>query len=198
VVEDADFTLIVIEAILARMKYQSRELYLHLARYNERANDELFEVLSKLTDKARRRDTGSWFGSIHRLANHIIIADLFWLNRFKPIFPESRVLTDPRTFPQDLSWQHDLREEFGELREQRTFVDGRIIAWFEECPEDRYGDQFEYSDSAGNKLGAKAGQAFEFLFVHQIHHRGQLTQILDTIGLPNNIADNRAFLESPS
>jgi len=40
-----------------------------------------------------------------------------------------------------------------------------------------------------------AGQAFEFLFLHQTHHRGQISQILDTLGLPNNLADNAAYLE---
>ena len=42
-----------------------------------------------------------------------------------------------------------------------------------------------------------AGKAFEFLFLHQTHHRGQISQILDRIGLPNNLADNAAFLEGP-
>ena len=42
-----------------------------------------------------------------------------------------------------------------------------------------------------------AGQAFEFLFLHQIHHRGQISQILDAFGLPNNWGDNAAYLEGP-
>ncbi len=175
--------------------YSSRDLYLHLAWYNGRANAELFDVLARLTDRARRRDTGSYFGSIHSLLNHIIVADLYWLNRFKPIYPESAVLADPLLSPAELSWKHDLREGFEDLRRDRTFVDERVIAWFEECPENRYGDRFEYTDSAGNVRSAVAGQGFEFLFLHQIHHRAQVTQVLDSLGLPNNIADNVAFLE---
>jgi uncharacterized damage-inducible protein DinB len=42
-----------------------------------------------------------------------------------------------------------------------------------------------------------AGAAFEFLFLHQTHHRGQISQILDAMGLPNNLADNVAYLEGP-
>jgi len=168
---------------------------MHMALYNKRANAEMFGVLAKLTDKARRRDTGSWFGSIHRLVNHIIIADMHWLNRFRPVFPESTVLSDPRLSPTRLSWQHDLCEDFDDLHNERRFVDDRIIAWFEECPEDRYGNSFQYLDSAENLRSSVVGQAFEFLFVHQIHHRGQVSQVLDTLGLPNNFADNVTFLE---
>jgi uncharacterized damage-inducible protein DinB len=177
------------------MKYLSKDIYLHMALYNKRANAEMFGVLAKLTDKARRRDTGSWFGSIHRLVNHILIADMHWLNRFKPVLIESNVLNDPLLSPARLSWQHDLCEDFDDLQHQRKFVDDRIIAWFEECPEDRYGNSFQYLDSAENLRSVVVGQAFEFLFVHQIHHRGQVSQVLDTLGLPNNVADNVTFLE---
>ena len=177
------------------MTYTSGNVFLHLARYNRRANAEIFEVLAKLTDRALRRDAGSHFGSMWTLLNHIIIADMYWLNRFKPVYPDSVVLKDPLLSPPELSWDHDLREDFDGLRGQRSFVDGRIIAWFDECPEERYGQRFEYVDSAGKVRGALAGQAFEFLFLHQIHHRGQLSQMLDALGLPNNIADNGAFLE---
>jgi uncharacterized damage-inducible protein DinB len=166
-----------------------------MAFYKKRANAEMFGVLAKPTDKARRRDTGSWIGSIHRLVNHIIIADMHWLNWFKPVLNESNVLNDPLLSTARLSWQHDLCEDLVDLQHERRFVDDRIIAWFEECPEDRYGNSFQYLDSAGNLRSAVVGQAFEFLFVHQIHHRGQVSQVLDTLGLPNNFADNVTFLE---
>lgn len=191
------YTQIVHPAIIELMAYQQKDAYLHLARYNERANRELFAVLSTLTDKARRRETGSWFGSLHGVLNHLIVADMYWLNRFKPVRPDSVVLNDPRLFPPELSWQHYLHEDFEGLKLERAFVDGRIIDWFEECPEDHYGIHFEYHDSAGTSRKAVAGTAFGFLFLHQSHHRGQIAQILDALGLPNNIADNVAFLEGP-
>lgn len=177
------------------MTYGSRDLFGHLARYNRRANIEAFSCADMLTDKARRRDIGSWFRSLHGLLNHILVADLYWLNRFRPIYPESRVLADPALSPDELSWSREIRENFEGMREMRTYVDDRLIAWFEECPEDRYGNHFQYSDAAGNVRNATAGAAFEFLFVHQTHHRGQISQVLDTLGLPNNFADNAAFLE---
>ncbi len=179
------------------MRYGQKNANLHLARYNRRANREMYDVLATLTDKARKRDCGSWFGSIHKILNHLIVGDLHWLHRFKPIFPESTVLADPALAPANLSWQHDLHEDFDALRQERTFVDERIIEWFEELPENRYGEPFQYRDSAGNLRNAMAGQAFAFLFLHQAHHRGQISQVLDALGLPNNFADNGPFLEGP-
>lgn len=177
------------------MTYDAKNTFVHLARYNQRANAELYAALSQLTDQARRRDVGSWFRSIHGLANHLIVADLFWLKRFRSILPDSKVLGDPALSPPNLSWQRDLCDDFSELAERRSSVDRRLIDWFQECPPTLYGQPFHYEDSAGRSRDAVAGRAFEFLFVHQVHHRGQLSQILDELGLPNNIADNGAFLE---
>lgn len=173
----------------------SKDIFLHLARYNQRVNAELFEILGQFTDRARRRDNGAWFGSLHGMANHLIVADLHWLQRFKPVFAESVVLNDPRLSPAGLSWKQDFRENFEELQEERKYVDARLVAWFAECPENRYGDHFQYTDSAGNLRNAMVGQAFMFLFIHQTHHRGQVAQVLDSLGLPNNFADNIGFLE---
>jgi uncharacterized damage-inducible protein DinB len=177
--------------------YDSTQFFKNLARYNERANRELYETVSVLTDRARKRDAGSWFGSIHGILNHLIVTDINWLKRYRALAPESPVLTDPRLDPPNLSWAHDLHDDLPGLRASRAIVDERIRAWFAEFPEARYDEVFQYRDSAGNLRPARAGAAFEFLFLHQTHHRGQVSQILDGLGLPNNMADNVAYLEEP-
>ena len=97
--------------------------------------------------------------------------------------------------PPNLSWDHDLHDNFSDLREDRIMVDERICAWFEEFPALRYGEVFEYQDSKGNRQQPTAAAAFEFLFLHQTHHRGQISQILDGMGISNNLADNMAYLK---
>ncbi len=179
------------------MTYDTTQIFKNFARYNERANSELYATLSALTGRARKRETGSWFGSIHGILNHLIVADINWLRRYRALSPGSPVLTDPGLDPPNLSWSHDLHEDFAGLRASRTFVDERLRAWFAEFPAARYDEVFQYRDSAGNLRSAKAGAAFEFLFLHQTHHRGQVSQILDAVGLPNNLADNGAYLEGP-
>jgi uncharacterized damage-inducible protein DinB len=175
--------------------YDLQQTFCSLARYNERANLEMFEVLAGLTGRARRRDTGSWFGSLLGILNHIIICDINWLRRYRPLSPGSPVLNDPALDPPNLSWDHDLHGDFRGLREHRARVDVLIRSWFEAFPTSRCNEVFSYSDSAGTNRKAVAAQAFEFLFLHQAHHRGQISQILDNLGLPNNLADNVAYLE---
>jgi uncharacterized damage-inducible protein DinB len=177
------------------MAYDIKQSFQNLARYNERVNREMFAVLSVLTGRARKQEAGSWFGSIHGILNHVMICDFNWLKRYRVLAPESPVLTDPRLDPPNLSWEHDLHDNFAGLREDRTIVDERICAWLEEFPAERYDEDFEYQDSVGNLRHATAGAAFEFLFLHQTHHRGQISQILDSMGLAHSFADNAAYLE---
>jgi uncharacterized damage-inducible protein DinB len=177
------------------MVYAAQHIFQNLARYNERANRELFQHLSSLTGRARRRDVGSWFGSIHGMLNHVLICDLNWLKRYRQLSPDSPVLRDPQLEPPNLSWDHDLHKNFTDLQEHRTRLDALIRAWFETFPASRYSEVFSYHDSVGTARTAMAAQAFEFLFLHQTHHRGQISQVLDTFGLPNNLADNAAYLE---
>jgi uncharacterized damage-inducible protein DinB len=179
-----------------RMRDALQHAFQRQARYNQHANEALFAVLANLTDRARKRDAGSWFGSIHGILNHIIVCDLNWLKRFRALSPEDPILMDPRLDPPNLSWAHDLHEDFAALREDRIFVDTQLCAWFALFPAARYDEPFAYHDSAGVLRHAVSGHAFQFLFTHQIHHRGQISQILDRSGLPNNLADNVAYLEN--
>jgi uncharacterized damage-inducible protein DinB len=175
--------------------YSAQGIFQNLARYNERANQELLASVARLTGRARRRDMGSWFGSLHGILNHVIICDVNWLRRYRALEPDSSVLNDPALDPPNLSWERDLHDDFKGLGEHRCQVDTLIRAWFDTFPPARYKESFQYHDSVGTPRSALAGQAFEFLFLHQIHHRGQISQILDTLGQPNNLADNAAYLE---
>jgi uncharacterized damage-inducible protein DinB len=179
------------------MKYDLSQIFRNLARYNQRANRELHEILASLTDRARKKEAGSWFGSIHGLLNHVLICDINWLKRWRPLSPESPVLTDPRLDFPGLSWERDVHDDFADLLASRVLVDERIRAWFEEFPAARCGEVFQYHDSRGTLRSAMAGAAFEFLFLHQTHHRGQIAQILDTLGIVNSLADNADYLEGP-
>jgi len=177
------------------MTYQLKESFLHRSQYNAQANRGMFEILSGLTGKARRRDCGSYFGSIWGIINHLVNAEYIWLNRFKPLMPEATIFMDTGISPDNLSWYENLCESFDELKKNSAYISGMLSQWFKEYPEENYGKSFQYQDSAGAMRDAVAGKAFDYLLLHQIHHRGQISQILDEIGLPNNFADNGFYLE---
>jgi uncharacterized damage-inducible protein DinB len=179
------------------MVYDLKASFQNAAHHNQRANRQMFVVLAQLTGRARRRDSGAWFGSLHGILNHILVCDINWLRRYRALSPESPALQAPCLDPPNLSWDHDLHDDFKGFEASRVLVDDTIRAWFDDFSGAHYDRIFSYLDSVGNRREAMAGQAFEFLFLHQIHHRGQISQILDSLGLPNNWGDNAAYLEAP-
>ncbi len=179
------------------MSYDSRDIFLRLARYNARTNEALYEALAGLTGRARRRDRAAWFGSLLGIGHHILLADLHWLNRFRPLAPSSSVLNDPRLTDRDLSWSVPVPDRFDDHRADRVLADELLLAWFEEYPSSGYGEAFTYRNSAGNDITTTAVKAFEFVFLHQTHHRGQMSQILDELGVPHSLADNGDYQAAP-
>ncbi len=181
--------------ILRGMPYDARTIFMDLSLHNQNANREIYTVCGRLTGPARERDTGSWFGSLHGILNHALVGDIFWMQRFLPLSPDSPVLNSPALHPHDLSWRSFLHDDFDRMQSCREEVDGLLCNWFDEFPPSEYEKNFEYRDSKGAVQKAAAGKAFEFLFLHQAHHRGQVSQVLDELGLPNNILDNTAYID---
>ena len=53
-----------------------------MARYNRWMNERLYALPAELSDAARKRDRGAFFGSMHGTLNHLLRGDRTWLGRF--------------------------------------------------------------------------------------------------------------------
>lgn len=169
--------------------------YEHRAEYSRRMNEALYRELGRLSTKALKRDRASWFGSLTGLLNHIIVTDIHWLDRFRPLAADAPPLADGRLAAFTLEWK-PLSDDFTVLQEGRTVIDRLFCEWFAFFPEEEYGRIFDYEDSGGGIHSVPAARAFDFVLMHQNYHRGQISQILDEIGLPHSFADNSEFERS--
>ena len=52
-----------------------------MARYNRWQNQNLYSAADRLSDEARRRERGAFWGSIHKTLNHILWGDQMWMSR---------------------------------------------------------------------------------------------------------------------
>jgi uncharacterized damage-inducible protein DinB len=170
-----------------------KEGFRHASRYNAETNEAMYAALDALPGNALSADRGSYFGSLIGLLNHLIVTDIHWLDRYRALCPDAKSLSDGRLAAFPLSWE-PLSDNFSVLADRRPVVDDLICEWFDEFPEERYGESFTYRDSKGSMHQAIASRAFDFLFLHQAHHRGQISQVMDSLGVRHNFADNGEFL----
>ena len=165
----------------------------HAARYNAETNETMYRALGSLAPEELSADRGSYFGSLIGILDHIIVTDIHWLDRFRALSPDAEALADGRLAEFPLTWE-PLSGDFDVLAARRPVVDGLIRDWFGEFPEERYGETFAYQDSRGSMHETRAARAFDFLFFHQAYHRGQVSQIMDRLGIIHSFADNGEYL----
>jgi len=159
-----------------------------MAQYNLRMNTQVYAAASQLSANDLAQDMGAFFKSILGTLNHILVGDLFWLNRFALLhgadsnkFSSLKTLED---FPKPSALNQILFEDFYELKETRKKLDLVIQEWLtkDACHED-FKQDLTYHNSKGEGASRDFGELVAHLFNHQTHHRGQVSTLLSQKGI---------------
>jgi len=159
-----------------------------MAQYNLRMNTQVYAAASQLSADELSQDTGAFFKSIIGTLNHILVGDLFWLNRFALLHgTDSNQLSSLKAlknFPKPSALNQILFENFYELKETRNNLDLVIQEWLtkDACHED-FKQDLTYHNSKGEGATRDFGDLVAHLFNHQTHHRGQVSTLLSQKGI---------------
>jgi uncharacterized damage-inducible protein DinB len=171
--------------------------YETLARYNGWMNRKLYAAAGTLSDEQRKRDCGAFFHSIHGTLNHLLLADRVWLLRFT-----GDASFASRTASGELIVMRGLDQilyaDFVELERERVATDERIEAWIRARDEADFSRIISYRTTQGTPREHPLWWAIGHLFNHQTHHRGQVTTLLNQLGVDPGVTDLVAMLFSGS
>ncbi|MEH6402848.1 MAG: DinB family protein [Sneathiella sp.] len=140
------------------------------ALYNQWANSRLYEVTATLTAEEQTRDLGAFFGNILGTLNHILVGDLFWMERIEG------------TGQKPSSLDEILYKTFSELRIARSASDERLIRITNTQSQEDYNSYLDYMTTKGVACHDHKAEVFAHLFNHQTHHRGQCHHMLTQLG----------------
>jgi uncharacterized damage-inducible protein DinB len=144
-----------------------------MARYNRWQNQNLYGVADTLPDDERRRERGSFFGSIHKTLSHLLWADRVWMSRFGV---GGRLTVG---IPQSV----DLYPDWDPLKHERAAFDQAIIAWADGLDAAWLtSDLTFFSYGAQREFTKPKWLVVTHLFNHQTHHRGQVHCMLTQAG----------------
>jgi uncharacterized damage-inducible protein DinB len=166
-----------------------RRHFSYLARYNRAANEALVGLLDKLSPAELAKPRGSYFGSIQGILDHVIMCDINWLRRFRELFPEDEPLRRPRLSPPGHAWTVFEFPVFAEFKAERAKVDSILVDFAAAADSSRFGEVLAYSDSHGIARRYYFRDALDHVFNHQTHHRGQISQILDELGVEHDFSN---------
>lgn len=170
-----------------------KETLLMYARYTKRADASALALIGGLPLEARNEERGSYYKSLAGLAGHIVGGTVYLHGLFRGAFPaEEPVLAATRA----LAATKGLALPKGKLGEAQwdallaasALADQATIDLIEALGEADFSrpvplDWYE---------GKPATVPFHFLanqlFVHGTHHRGQVSQILDSLGVEHDFS----------
>lgn len=153
------------------------------SRYNRWANSRLYDACASLDQDAYLAERPSFFGSIHRTLNHILVGDLLWLGRL-----EGR--------PQTIALDAELYGDLAGLRTARHDLDLALIAHCDHLGENWRDGILAYATSRGEPSQTPRVQVYWHLFNHQAHHRGQVHGLLSHAGVAPPPLDLIYFLRA--
>lgn len=163
------------------------DIWAQYALYNRLANQTLYEACAALSDEARRRDLGAFFGSVHGTLNHLLLGDRIWMTRFEGGAHPSTGLGAV------------LFEAFGALRTARVALDQRIECFFAAPPPGFLERELRYVNNSGFDTTDPAAVIVPHFFNHQTHHRAQVHTLLSQLGHDPPVLDlHRVLRPNPA
>lgn len=174
-----------------------KEYFPVLSHYNEAANRKMFAILGGLPPDRLTREVGSYFKTIMALLNHIYGSDVMWLQRMRSVLPRLESLKSAELDVEAIWPTVDLVADFEKLRAMRDRLDALLGRFTAELTDGDLAAVIDYTNSRGQRVRYVFWQALMHMFNHETHHRGQIAEILDEMGVENDYSNINVTLEQP-
>jgi len=167
-----------------------------LSRYNQWMNAKLYNTATQLPVDELSRNRGAFFGSLLGTLNHIMVADIIWLQRFSDHPSQHPALDQIRSMPKPQALAQTLINDFTALSAERRKLDATIITWCEQLDASDLNYNLAYHNMKGEAAVKNFASLMLHFFNHQTHHRGQATTLLSQQGLDVGVTDLLTLIKS--
>ena len=158
------------------------------AKYNQSGNRIIYDILSKMSNDDREKDRGSYYGSLSGLFCHIVGATFYFLGMYKEVLGNNNDalkalavingLSVPEGNLNDAQWK--------ELKSVMDAVDAAYVQMAEALSQADMALPLKIDWYGGNPPDMPLSVMIHQLVVHNTHHRGQVSQILDSLKIDND------------
>ncbi|MDR1177295.1 MAG: damage-inducible protein DinB [Spirochaetaceae bacterium] len=162
-----------------------KELFITFAKYNKEANKAVCAILDGLSNDEREKDRGSYYKSLSGLFVHILGGTVFILGMLKEALGGSQSALsalESVTVPQGgLN-----AEQWKALGAAFEKADDAYIHFVSSLKEEDLKAPVKLSWYKGNPPSVPVAFMLQQLISHGNHHRGQISQILDSLKIDND------------
>ena len=159
------------------------------AAYNRSVNESVREILAALPEDQIKFETMAFFHSIYETYLHLVINDIIWLKRLGAVFADSAILKKNRDILiDDAALRKQLEGDYARVFEFRKKLDAAIERFVEEIPGGDLEKPLRFKNFYGNNVETVVWKALLHWFNHQTHHRGNISVMLDLMGVQNDFS----------
>jgi uncharacterized damage-inducible protein DinB len=167
-----------------------KEFFLIFAKYNEEADKAVVSILDKLSNEDREKNRKSYYGSLSSLARHVVGGTVFFLGLFKDALPGNAAAQKAIASLSKVKLLQD--KQLTEAQWKKTAANFKIA---DKAYVDFAAAISDKDLEAPVKINWFKGRSevplsfmLENLIIHGTHHRGQISQILDSLKIDNDFS----------
>lgn len=159
------------------------------ARYNQAGNKTIYGILDKLSNEDREKDRGSYYGSVSGLFRHIVAGTRFFMGMYKAALGSNAAAVKALSAADSLPMPPEGTLSEAQWKDLDAIVRGTDAA-LAGMAEALTGADLKLPVKVdwygGNPASVPLSFMLSQLTVHNTHHRGQISQILDSLKIDNN------------
>ena len=163
------------------------------AKYNQAGNKTIFNILNAMSNEEREKDRGSYYGSLSGLLRHVLGGTRFFLGMYQVALGDSALgegaahktvsVVDGVSFHVEGALTESQWKELGSALEAADLVYVNMAQALTEADMSR---PVKIDWYGGNPASVPLSFMLSQLLVHNTHHRGQISQILDSLKIEND------------
>jgi uncharacterized damage-inducible protein DinB len=171
-----------------------REIVTYYAHCNRQVNQLMNQTIAAgLPQPYAVPLEGYFFKTLGQLLDHIVCADLIWMSAFVALDNAGMDLaSEVRAIP---TYGDALFADFDAYLGCRTTLDEFVCRYMAQVDTSVFTKTVSRRTKDGSLVERPAWKAMVHFFNHQTHHRGQVSNILDTLKIENNYS-NMIFLDA--
>ncbi len=159
------------------------------ARYNQSVNRSVLELIKPLSKEQIMMQTRAYYSSIFETLLHNLIADLNWLKRYRGAFKENKALNSTSLLSlDDKILRKEFESDYTKFFQYRRQMDDLIIQFANDLDESKFDSVIRYKNYKGEDVEKEIWKTLLHWFNHQTHHRGQVSVLLDLVGVDHDFS----------
>jgi uncharacterized damage-inducible protein DinB len=165
-----------------------KEIFEMYTKYNQAGNKEIYGILDKLSNDQREQDRGSYYGSLSALFRHVLGGTWFFLGLYKGVLGGNAAALKALAPLEGFSLPEGTLTEaqWKGLGAALDTVDAVYVNLAAALNDADLKLPLKTEWYGGNPAEVPLSFMLHQLVVHNTHHRGQISQILDSLKIDND------------